>query len=207
MKTVTNVENINWEKQENLVPTIIQEENGTVLSLVYSNKESLEKTIETKQVWTYSRSRKGVFQKGASSKNFQKLVTIKTDCDSDSLLFIVTQEGSGGCHTGSYSCFGEEKKFTLQDLYATIVSRKNSLKEGSYTATLFSDNLLLKRKLVEESAEVITAKNNSELIWECADLIYFLFVIMAKEGITLADIERENLRRDTNKKEKEVNLV
>jgi phosphoribosyl-ATP pyrophosphohydrolase len=91
-------------------------------------------------------------------------------------------------------------KFTLQELYNKIVSRKLSANEGSYTKKLFENELLLKRKLIEEAAEVITAKNKKELIWECSDLIYFLFVIMAKERVTVQDVERENFRRNKNSK-------
>jgi len=202
MNEQIKIEEIDFEKMNNLVPTIIQERNGVVLSLVYSNKESLEKSINTKLVWSYSRSRKGVFQKGASSGNVQELVEVKKDCDNDTLLFIINQkgnlaDGSGvACHTGKYSCFGTEKEFDLNSLYEKIASRLKSAPNGSYTKKLFSDELLLKRKLIEEAAEVITAKDKENLIWECSDLIYFLFVIMAKEEITISDIEKENERRN-----------
>jgi phosphoribosyl-ATP pyrophosphohydrolase len=205
MNTTNNLVNeIDFNKTNNLVPTIIQEENGSVLSLVYSNRESLEKTIQTNFVWTYSRERKGVFKKGATSKNTQSIIKIKKDCDNDSLLFIVKQNGTCACHTGEYSCFGEKDTFTLEDLFNKIVSRTKNAPESS-TKQLLNDPLLLKRKLVEEAAEVITAKDTKNLIWECSDLIYFLFVIMAKEGINLKDINLENKRRDNNKKETEVN--
>lgn len=194
---------IDFEKMNDLVPTIIQEKNGIVLSLVYSSKESLKKTIGTRKVWSYSRSRKGVFQKGATSKNVQEIVEVKKDCDSDTLLFIVNQKGTCACHTGKYSCFGTEMEFNLDSLYEKIVSRLKSAPEGSYTKKLFDDELLLKRKLIEEAAEVITAKDKENLIWECADLIYFLFVIMAKEEVTISDIEKENERRNQPKGVKE----
>ena len=197
-----NIEEIDFEKMNNLVPTIIQEQNGTVLSLIYSNKESLEKSIQTKKVWSYSRSRKGVFQKGATSGNEQEIIEIKKDCDNDTLLFIVNQKGnlSNGtgvaCETGQYSCFGTEKEFDLQALYDKIVARVKSAPPESYTKKLLLDEGLLKRKLIEEAAEVITFKDKENLIWECSDLIYFLFVIMAKEGVTILDVEKENERRN-----------
>ena len=187
---------IDYDKMDGLIPTIIQEENGKVISLVYSNKESVEKAVKTKKVWLYSRSRKKVVQKGATSGNVQEILDIKTDCDNDALLYTVKQRGSCGCHTGSYTCFGEEKEFSLQELYNKISSRIKNPKEGSYTQKLVNDEMLLKRKLVEEAAEVITAKDKQNLIWECSDLIYFLFVIMSKEGISIEDIEKENERRD-----------
>jgi len=202
-----NIEEIDFEKMNGLVPTIIQETKGTVLSLIYSNKESLEKSIQTKKVWSYSRSRKGVFRKGATSGNEQEIIGIKKDCDNDTLLFIVIQkgklpDGTGvACETGQYSCFGIERKFDLNALYDKIVSRVKSAPENSYTKKLLLDEALLKRKLIEEAAEVITAKDKENLIWECSDLIYFLFVIMAKENVTILDIEKENERRDNSKKE------
>jgi len=191
-----NIEEIDFEKMNNLVPTIIQESNGIVLSLIYSNKESLEKTIQTGKVWSYSRSRRGVFQKGASSGNEQEIVEIKLDCDNDSILFKVNQKGICACHTGKYSCFGESAKFDLNALYDKIKSRVKNAPPESYTKKLLLDEGLLKRKLIEEAAEVITFKDKENLIWECSDLIYFLFVIMAKEGVTILDIEKENERRN-----------
>lgn len=200
------IDKVDFEKQSNLVPTIIQEQNGVVLSLVYSSKESLEKSILSGTVFTCSRSRKGVFQKGATSGNIQELIEVKKDCDSDALLFLVKQKGTlpygngVACETGSYSCFGVEKQFDLQALYEKILERKINAPQGSYTKKLFEDEALLKRKLIEEAAEVITSKNKSELIWECSDLIYFLFVIMANAGVTIEEIEKENERRDNEKK-------
>ena len=196
------IEEIEFEKMNNLVPTIIQEKNGIVLSLVYSNKESLEKSIKTGKVWSYSRSRSGVFQKGATSGNIQEIIEVKKDCDNDTLLFIVNQKGnlSDGtgvaCETGQYSCFGTEKNFNLNALYDKVKSRVKNAPSESYTKKLLLDEGLLKRKLIEEAAEVITAKDKENLIWECSDLIYFLFVIMAKEGVTILDVEKENERRN-----------
>ncbi|VVB75519.1 Phosphoribosyl-AMP cyclohydrolase [uncultured archaeon] len=187
---------VDFEKMGGLVPTIIQEENGTVLSLVYSNEESLKKSIETNKVWRFSRAQKKVLMKGAASKNVQEIIKVAGDCDSDALLFTVKQKGAAACHTGAYSCFGEEKKQGLPELYEKICTIKNSSSKESYTAKLFSDEALLKKKLIEEAAEVILAKNKEELVWECADLLYFLFVIMAKSGVTLGDIALENKRRD-----------
>jgi phosphoribosyl-ATP pyrophosphohydrolase/phosphoribosyl-AMP cyclohydrolase len=196
------IEGIDFEKMQGMVPTIIQEKNGTVLSLVYSSKESLAKTFESGKVFTCSRSRKGVFQKGATSGNIQELIRVSVDCDRDSLIFTVLQkgnlsDGSGvACETGQYSCFGTEKQFDLQALYNKVLDRKQNAPNGSYTKKLYNDEQLLKKKLVEEAAEVITAKNKEELIWESADLMYFLFVMMANSGVSILDVEKENLRRD-----------
>jgi len=201
------VSKIDFDKMNGLIPTIIQEENGAVLSLIYSNKESLKRTLKTQKVWKYSRQKREVCMKGATSGNIQELIEARADCDNDALIFKVKQLSASGetpvaCHTGAYSCFGEEKNFNLPALYEKIASRLKNAPSGSYTKTLFDDDALLKRKLIEEAAEVITAKNKKELVWECADLIYFLFVIMAKEGIGIVDIERENERRNNEGKTK-----
>ena len=187
---------LEYEKQNGLIPTIIQDTSGRVISLVYSNKESIAKTLDTRKVWLFSRSRNGVFQKGATSGNVQELVSIKKDCDNDTLLYIINQTGTCGCHQGKYSCFGIEKDFSLQELYDKISQRIKNKDENSYTNKLVNDPLLLKRKLVEEAAEVITAKDRENLVWECSDLIYFLFVTMASNGISIKDIEKENKKRN-----------
>lgn len=90
----------------------------------------------------------------------------------------------------------EEKNFALQDLYEKIQERLRENADSSYTSKLVRDPELLKRKIIEEAAEVITAKNRNELIWESADLIYFLFVMMAKEGVSIQEVEKENARRN-----------
>jgi len=187
---------VDFDKIGGLVPTIVQEENGTVLSLVYSSKESLQKCIETNNVWRFSRAQKKVLKKGVTSGNVQEIVELKKDCDGDALLFVVKQKGNAACHTGEYSCFGKIDYFGVEKLYQQVLSSLNDTSRESYTKKLSLNEALLKRKLIEESAEVITAKNKDELIWECADLMYFLFVIMAKNGVTLQDIDGECTRRD-----------
>ena len=192
---IVGIENLNFKKMNGLIPTIVKDKQGNILMLAYSSKESLKMAIEQKQGIYFSRSRNKLWIKGETSGNTQEILEIKTDCDRDSLLFIVGQKGNA-CHLNRYSCFEEEKKFNLEALYKKIKERINSRDEKSYTFKLVKEPELLKRKLIEEAAEVITAKNKDELVWECADLLYFLLVIMAKEGISIEDIEKENLRRD-----------
>lgn len=186
---------LDYKKMNGLIPTILQEENGTIISLIYSSKESLAKTFATKKVWKYSRARSAVTMKGATSGNTQEFISIKKDCDNDALLMTIKQNGSGGCHKGNYTCFGEEKKFSLIDLYNEIIQKQKSNDKESYTKKLLKDESLLKRKLIEEVGEVVTYKDKENLIWECSDLIYFLFVMMASKGITIKDIEKENQKR------------
>ncbi len=186
---------LNFGKMNGLIPTIVQDKKGNVLMLAYSSKESLKKAIKTKEGCYYSRSRKNLWKKGETSGNIQELLKIKTDCDKDALIFIVRQKGNA-CHYNKYSCFGEENKFDLKELYNIVGDKIKSNETDSYTKKLSLNPNELKRKLVEEAGEVITAESRENLIWECSDLIYFLLVIMAKEGITIKDIEKESERRN-----------
>lgn len=198
----TFIETLDFDKCNSLIPTIAQDQDGNVLTLAYSSKESLKKAIETEKAWYFSRSRNKLWMKGETSGNTQEIISIKTDCDNDSLIFTVKLNGPA-CHLGTYSCFkGINKNFNLEALYIKINERIKSQDEKSYTKSLVNDPEVLKRKLIEEAAEVITAKDKSQLIWEAADLIYFLFVILANKGITIEDIEKENKRRDNQTNEK-----
>ena len=96
-------------KKDSLIPAVIQSiDTGEVLMLAYMNEESLEKTVETGYTWFYSRSRKELWNKGATSGHYQKVHSITPDCDDDSLLIVVEQVGDAACHTGNYSCFYRE---------------------------------------------------------------------------------------------------
>jgi len=190
-----NLEDLDFEKMNGLIPTIVKDIEGNILMLAYSSKESLAMALKLRRGCYFSRSRNKLWVKGETSGNTQELLDIKTDCDGDALIFLVKQNGNA-CHLNRYSCFEEEKEFDLNALYNKIISKINSEDKKSYTKKLIEDKLLLKRKLIEEAAEVITAKDKENLIWECADLIYFLFVIMAEAGVSIEDIERENLKRD-----------
>ena len=189
------ISSLDFKKMNNLIPTIVKDKQGNILMLAYSSKESLELAITTNKATYFSRSRNEIWIKGETSGNTQEILEIKTDCDNDSLIFIVKQKGNA-CHCNRYSCFKEEKKFDLEELYTKIKERIDSGDESSYTLKLINQPELLKRKLIEEAAEVITSKDKENLIWECSDLIYFLLVIMSKENITLEDIYKENQRRD-----------
>ena len=188
---------LDFTKGNGLIPTIVKDKQGNVLMLAYSTRESLLMALETRKGVYFSRSRNKLWIKGETSGNTQELLEVKTDCDKDALLFIVEQKGKdGACCLKRYSCFEEEKKFDLEELYGIIKKRMESGDEKSYTRKLVAEPELLKRKLIEEAAEVITSQNKNELIWECADLLYFLLVTMASKGISLEDINKENLRRD-----------
>ncbi len=183
------VESLNWKNE--LIPTITRDEKGQVLMLAYSNKNSLKKAFETGNMCYYSRSRKKLWMKGETSKNTQELLKIRTDCDQDTLLATVRQKGVA-CHLGSYSCFNG-KEFNLEDLYDVVKDRIKKPVKGSYTATLTTKKL--KEKLIEETGEIIEAKEKNEIIWEAADVLYFLTVLLAKNNIKISDVIEELGRR------------
>ncbi|WP_054692147.1 bifunctional phosphoribosyl-AMP cyclohydrolase/phosphoribosyl-ATP diphosphatase HisIE [Syntrophomonas palmitatica] len=202
--------------EKGLIPAIIQDAaSGQVLMMAYMNEESLRRTMETGQTWFYSRSRQELWKKGESSGHIQKVKEIRYDCDQDCLLFQVEQTGAA-CHTGHYSCFyrnetGEEvlsPAYTLDDvynsqtgpailyeLYSVIMQRQEQRPEGSYTSYLFNKGLdKILKKVGEESAEVIIAAKNrekSEVIYESADLIYHLLVLLVEQGVQLSEIFTE----------------
>ena len=213
-----NIDNIKFD-EKGLVPAVIQQaETGTVLMLAYMNKESLQKTVETGVTWFYSRSRRGLWQKGETSGHVQKVQDIYYDCDADTLLVKVEQTGAA-CHEGTLSCFsrklgegiqgeklvepstvyGESLSGVLHELYHIINDRKINPKEGSYTTYLFEkgqDKIL--KKVGEEAAEtIIASKNNdkNELISEMSDLWYHCLVLLANHDVTPSELMAELQKR------------
>lgn len=184
------VESLNW--REALLPVVTQDENGQVLMLAYLNRESLQKTFHTGLMTYYSRSRRALWTKGETSGNVQQLLRLRADCDRDALLATVEQTG-GACHTGSYSCFGP-KQFTHEDLYRVIRERLENAPPGSYTAQLKDDDLL-KAKIMEEAQEVIEAQRREDIVWEAADVLYFLTVLLARNDIGVQEVIDELYRR------------
>jgi len=206
------IENLKFDNN-GLIPAIIRDKvSGEVLMMAYMNKESFAKTIETGYTWFYSRSRKELWNKGATSGNIQKILDISYDCDGDCLLVQVEQTGSA-CHTGERSCFynhiitsdqnlnsNQELGTILEAVYKVILDRQQKRPEKSYTTYLFTegqDKIL--KKIGEEAAEIIIASKNSnnlEVIYECGDFIYHMLVLLAYHGITLDDLAAElNKRR------------
>ncbi len=181
-----------FKNNTDLIPAIIQEENGVVLMMAYMNEEAYTKTQKSGYVWFYSRSRKKLWMKGEESGNKLKVIDIFEDCDGDTLLIKVRLEGTCACHTGTYSCFGGKSGFSLTELYAIIKSRIEQKSDNSYVAGLTEAKVLA--KIEEEADEVIDAVKNKEkkdIIWEVADLWFHTLVLMAQKGITIKDIERE----------------
>ena len=187
-----------------LVPVVVQDvKTNAVLMLAYMNEESLKKTLETGEMTYFSRSRNKLWRKGETSGNFQTLRELKIDCDGDTLLALVSQQGAA-CHTGEYSCFFEplygSGDYTsgyavIDELYGVIEGRKKNPVEGSYTNYLFDKGIdKILKKVGEESAEVIIAAKNSapdEIRYETADLIYHLLVMLCEEGLSPSEVFAE----------------
>lgn len=184
---------LDFRKNKGLIPTIAQDDKKQVLMLAFSNKESLLRTFKTGKATYYSRSRRKIWQKGETSSNYQQILRVKYDCDKDALLFIVKQKNVA-CHTGKYSCF-DDKEFSFEDLYDVISGRIINPKKGSYTSKISPDEKKIKEKIREECMEILNYKDKDNLVWEISDLLYFIFVLMAKNGIDIKDIENELWRR------------
>ncbi|XWN53166.1 bifunctional phosphoribosyl-AMP cyclohydrolase/phosphoribosyl-ATP diphosphatase HisIE [Anoxybacillus flavithermus] len=194
--------NIQFNEQ-GLVPAIVQDAHSKeVLTLAYMNEQSLQKTLETKETWFYSRSRQQLWHKGETSGNVQKVVDIRYDCDADALLILVEPKGPA-CHTGEYSCFhhrlNDEKpvatpnRFAILSVLESLIAEREAKRpEGSYTTYLFEKGIdKIAKKVGEEAAEVIiAAKNRSkeELRWEAADLLYHLLVLLREQRVSLDDV-------------------
>ena len=178
---------LNFEKTNGLIPTIVQDvDTKQVLMLAYSTPDSLKKTFESGLATYFSRSRQELWTKGLTSGNTQEFQVVYFDCDLDSLLFKVKQNGNA-CHFDRFSCF-EDKEFSIKELYDILQSRKELLPEKSFTTKLFKDNFLLKRKIMEEAFEVVNFEQGDGLSWEVADLAYFVLTFMVENKVTILEI-------------------
>jgi len=201
------LEDVKFDEQ-GLVPAIIQDvKTREVLMLAYMNRESLKLTIELNQTHFYSRSRKEIWHKGATSGSLQSVRQVRLDCDFDTLLIEVTPKGPA-CHKGSYSCFQVEPKLEgfLTYLYDLIKERKETRPEDSYTTYLFDSGLdKILKKVGEETTEMIVASKNpenSEFVSETSDLLYHLMVLLVERGISLDDLMDELKSRHAAKPER-----
>lgn len=190
---------IDFDKMNGLVPAIIQDSRTkNVLMLGFMNKEAYDKTVATKKVTFYSRSRQCLWTKGETSGNFLNVVSIQNDCDNDTLLIKAVPEGPV-CHTGKDTCWGEENKknplLFLAELQDFIEKRHEEMPEGSYTTSLFKDGLnRMAQKVGEEALEaVIEAVNGTDerLVYEASDMMYHLIVLLTSKGLRVEDIAKE----------------
>ena len=186
-----------------LIPAIVVDASTKdVLTLADMNRESLSISLSERRTCFFSRSRQALWRKGETSGNVQHIRSIVADCDRDALLVMVDKEGPA-CHLGENSCFhnplciaeGAGEAFTAEGLYTLLQGRKAERPEGSYTTYLFEkgvDKIL--KKVGEECTEVIIAGkagDKAETIYEIADLMYHVMVLMVELGISVEDIRRE----------------
>lgn len=199
--------------EEGLIPAIAQDANtGEILMLAYMNEEALQRTIDTGQAWFYSRSRRELWHKGATSGSYLNVCSVEVDCDEDTLLLRVEPEGPA-CHTGSRTCFyrklgrqGMEPKDVdtadagmVGELFRIIKERQRTRPEGSYTSRLFEGGIdRIGKKVVEEAGEAVIAAKNGEpgpIASEVADLWFHSLVLLAACGLSPEDVWAELRRR------------
>lgn len=195
--------NIDFEKMNGLVPAIIQDSiTKNVLMLGFMNEEAYQKTLATKRVTFYSRSRKYLWTKGETSGNYLELVSMKPDCDNDTLLVKVIPHGPT-CHTGTDTCWGEENKrnplLFLSELQDFINKRHEEMPEKSYTTSLFKDGTnRMAQKVGEEALEAVieaVSGNDDRLIYECSDMFYHLVVLLTSKGLRIEQVAAELAER------------
>ena len=194
MLTQNDIETLDWDKNAGLIPAVIEDAvSGRVLMLAYMNREALQKTLETKRVTFFSRSKGRLRTKGETSGNYLNLVDMAADCDKDTLLVTVNAEGPA-CHLGTTSCFGDlqSRWQFLRDLEVLLASRKGADPATSYTASLYARGTKrIAQKVGEEGVETAlaaTVHDREELRNEAADLVYHLLVLLQAENLELADV-------------------
>ena len=177
------------DRPDALYPTIVSSytHSSQPLGLVYSSRESVAEAIKTAK-GVYQSRKHGLWRKGETSGAVQDVTSIRADCDSDALLFEVVQHGGGFCHLPQSTCFGNT--FGLAKLTDTLKSRFESAPEGSYTKRLFSDEKLLRSKIMEEAEELCDAQTKEEIAFEAADLVYFALTRCISKGVEWRDVER-----------------
>ncbi len=195
---------------DGLLPVIAQDAtSGQVLMLAWANRQALDATLESGEAHYYSRSRKELWRKGATSGNTQEVVAVRLDCDGDALLYLVRQTGPA-CHTGERSCFftelshgsedfGSEQMEAVRLLDSVVAQRLRDLPAGSYVTNLHERGIgYVAQKVVEEAGETVVAAlqgNQAELQAEAADLLFHLTVLLHEQGSSLAGPARVLLAR------------
>lgn len=187
------------DRPDGLFPTVVCDEHGHALGLAYSSRESIREACRTLRGVYHSRTR-GLWTKGATSGHTQELLGIGLDCDRDALRFTVRQSGPGFCHNDTQTCWGDVAG--IAGLERTLVQRRESAPQGSYTRRLFDDAELLRSKLTEEAGELARelvdgaqAPKADRVVAEASDVLYFTLVALARQGLSLADVAREFDRR------------
>lgn len=194
---------IDFDKMGGLVPAIIQDAvTKNVLMLGFMNEEAYQKTIDTKKVTFWSRTRNCLWTKGETSGNYLDLVDIRLDCDNDTLLVKVHPQGPT-CHLGTETCWGEDNSLNpilfLSELQNFIDKRHQEMPENSYTTSLFKKGInKMAQKVGEEATETIieaTNGTNEQLVYESSDLLYHLIVMLTAKGLSIEDVASELIKR------------
>jgi len=194
---------------DGLAPCVVQDaRTGEVLTLAYANREALAKTLASGETWLWSRSRGELWHKGETSGNLQRVVALRLDCDHDALLVQVDPTGPA-CHTGAVSCFRDEASgvaswsaregrapaFLVPVQLAEVIARRAAERpEGSYTVALLADRDRALKKIGEEATEVVIAAkgdDRGQLVYEAADLLYHLLVVLRSAGVELDEVWAE----------------
>lgn len=191
LRTSADLDALDFDKLDGLVPVVTQDAGtGVVLMLAFADREALERTLATGRMHYRSRSRDELWLKGATSGNVQRVESLHTDCDADTVLARVEPEGPA-CHTGSTSCFGDAPRpagAILEELGRVVEERARERPEGSYTVRLLDDENLRLKKLGEEGAELVAALARgraADAADEAADLLYHLVVALRGGGVDL----------------------
>jgi len=204
------LETLDWEKGDGLLPAVVQDaRTGQVLMVAFVNREALQRTLDTRKVTFFSRTKNRLWTKGETSKHFLNLVDVAVDCDSDSILLTAVPDGPT-CHNGTQSCFGDDIKADganvafLTKLEAVIAQRIAQRPEGSYTAKLWADGVTrMAQKVGEEGVEVALAavtQDDDRLVGESADLLFHLALLLKSRGLSLGSAVQELEHRHAAKR-------
>ena len=197
-----NIDELKFNSHGLIPAVVVDAQSKKVLTLAYMNRESLEISMKEGRTCFWSRSRQELWRKGETSGNVQHIVDITADCDRDALVVTVNKEGPA-CHLGTDSCFNDKvfvngdqpAPFSVEGLYELLQGRKKDLPEGSYTTYLFQKGIdKILKKVGEECTEVIIAgkaDDKAETVYEIADLMYHVMVLMVDMGISVDDITKE----------------
>lgn len=198
------VNSMDFEKLGGILPAIAADEKGRILMLAFMDREALTKTLEEGKMHYWSRSKRRLWMKGEESGHFQYVLGVYADCDNDSLLFRVRQVGTA-CHTGEASCFHRVVRSfaggpeVLAELEGVIEERMKEPKEGSYTSRVLAKGIReAAKKVSEEAAEVslaAVAEERERTIYEAADLLYHLLLLLKMKGASMQDVYAELAKR------------
>lgn len=202
-----DIESLDFKKTAGLLPAIVQDVDGAVLMLGYMNPEALRESLSRGRVVFFSRSRQCLWEKGETSGNTLELLSVRTDCDRDTLLVTARPRGPV-CHLGTATCFGNERPAAgrltfLGELETVIEQRIAERPEGSYTARLYAQGVRrMAQKVGEEGLEVALAavvEADEKVIAESADLLYHLLLLLKSRGLSLARVAEELASRHAHK--------